>query len=293
MLRLGRAPAKLNLVLELTRRRADGYHELAAVSHTIDWSDLVGVEMEDSARPDYCRLVVVGPRAGDVPHDGQNILLRALDAMREAGFNPPITRLVLDKRIPAKSGLGGGSADAAALLRMALGRTTEERVLALAKQCGADVPFAIGGGAALLTGIGEVLEPLRPISQGVFLVAHLGDVSTAAAYAAVEPRDFSDGRRAESVARALRAGLSPDPKDLGSALLPAALRVTPGLAEQLRALRGATPWLDWAMTGSGGTFFSLVMTPELLARSAAALARLCPEVPFRAVAPEAGCRQET
>lgn len=289
MLRLGRAPAKLNLVLELTGRRADGYHELAAVSHTVGWSDLIGVETGQADHQRSCRLVVVGPRSGDVPHGAQNILLRAAARMREAGLGPPIARIILDKRIPAQSGLGGGSADAAALIRTVLGRTDDEGVLALAKECGADVPFALRGGAALMTGIGEILNPLPPLPGGAFLVTHLGDVSTAAAYAAVAPQDFSDGLRAKAVAEALRDRLLPDPAHLGSALLPAALRVTPGLAQRLQRLRSATPWLQWEMTGSGGTFFALVRTPELVAKSALALTLGCPGLPFRAVAPEAEC----
>ncbi|MGB9483266.1 MAG: 4-(cytidine 5'-diphospho)-2-C-methyl-D-erythritol kinase, partial [Candidatus Dormiibacterota bacterium] len=122
VLRFGRAPAKLNLALELTGRRADGYHQLAAVSQTVDWSDVVALEGEEPngrpapAAPDFR---VWGPQAHRVPLGTENIAVRAALLLREQKLVPAICRLGLEKRIPTQSGLGGGSSDAAAVLRLA------------------------------------------------------------------------------------------------------------------------------------------------------------------------------
>lgn len=293
MLRLGRAPAKLNLTLELTGRRADGYHELAAVSQTIGWSDVVGVEVEGTDWLNPCRLTVAGPHGAQVPHGEQNILMRAVSLLRSSGRADPISRLVLEKRIPTKSGLGGGSADAAALIRLAARGPTDDVLLKIALQCGADVPFALVGGAAVVGGVGDVLAPLAPLTKGVFLVAILGEVSTAAAYGAVRPEDFSSGDRTAAVVRSMDAGELPDPALLGSALLPAALRVSSTLAERFGCLRSATPGVSWSMTGSGGAFFTLLDGPEEAAREARAVALGCPGVPLRAVLPEPGWLAQT
>ncbi len=291
MLRLSRAPAKLNLVLELTGRRPDGYHELAAVSQTVGWSDLVGVELgeEDLSLP--CHLVVDGPHSNQVPPGEQNILLRALGLLRAEGRARPISRVALEKRIPTRSGLGGGSADAAALIRLAAAGPLDQELFDLALKCGADVPFAMRGGAAQVSGIGEAVRPIPALNQGVFLITVLGAVSTASAYRAVHPDDFSDGSRAESVARALAASELPNPELLGSALLPAALRVTPGLAGAWQRLSASTPTMPWAMTGSGGAFFCLVPDPDQAERAIAAVARHCPGLPIRAAIPEPEWRE--
>jgi 4-diphosphocytidyl-2-C-methyl-D-erythritol kinase len=284
--RLCRAPAKLNLVLELTGRRPDGYHLLSAVSQTVKWSDLVGVELGASTALGDCRLLVAGPHSNEVPHDRHNIVLRAIELLRGAGRGLPISKVVLEKRIPTKSGLGGGSADAAALLRLASEASPDPELLELALRCGADVPFALRGGAAHIGGVGEHLRPLPSLAEGVFLVAMLAEVSTAAAYQSVLPEDFSAGERAASVAEALSHARLPDPELLGSSLLPAALRVTPGLADRLERLRALTPGLQWAMTGSGGAFFSLVADPGRALGALAEISTRCPDLPVRAVVPE-------
>ncbi len=286
MLRLGRAPAKLNLTLELTGRRADGYHELAAVSQTIAWSDVVGVEVAGKDWRDPCRLTVSGPFGPEVPAGDQNILMRAADLLRDARRIGHISRLVLDKRVPTRSGLGGGSADAAALIRLACEGPIDDVLLKIALRCGADVPFALVGGAALLGGVGDLISPVTPLAAGVFLIALLDEVSTAAAYGAVRSEDFSSGDRSAAVVRALSAGTRPDPDLLGSALLPAALRVSPTLSDRLEALRSATPRARWSMTGSGGAFFTLLDSAEEAMEAAAAVALKLPRVLLRAVLPE-------
>jgi 4-diphosphocytidyl-2C-methyl-D-erythritol kinase len=141
------------------------------------------------------------------------------------------------------------------------------------------------GGACLLTGIGEVIAPLPPLGSGAFLIVVLGSVATAAAYAATDSRDFSDGSRVERLAAALRDGLPLSPELFGSALQPAAFRAVPSLASRWQELCEATPDVAWAMTGSGGAFFSYL--PD--GRAAAILARqvvpACPAADIRVALP--------
>jgi 4-diphosphocytidyl-2-C-methyl-D-erythritol kinase len=288
VLRLGPAPAKLNLALELTGRRSDGYHEISALSQTIDWSDVVALEGNDDTSapiPAVPELQVWGPESQHVPLGSDNIAVRAAILLREQGLGQPIIRVALEKRVPPQSGLGGGSADAAAVLRLVASGADPKLLESIALRCGADVPFSLRGGACQLAGIGERMSPVPPLRDGAFLVVVLGAVATAAAYAATDPADFSDGRRVERLAATLREGGPLDPELFGSGLQPAALRAVPVLGDRLRRLSHATPDIRWAMTGSGGAFF----THQPDARAAAALARrvapTCPGATMRVVMP--------
>ncbi len=286
MLAVALAPAKLNLALELTGKRPDGYHLLAAVSQTIRWSDVLAVASAEGppAGPPP-RLAVRGPQGQDVPEGEDNILMRAARLLQERGLGSGIEAMALCKRIPTQSGLGGGSADAAALISLAAGPDPSPERDEVALLCGADVPFALCGGAARMTGVGEILEPLPSLVPTLILVAVLAHIPTAAAYAAVRPEDFSDGSRTAALGRALEAGSRPPAELMGSGLLPAALRVRPALAERLERLRAAAPELSWAMTGSGGAFFTLLHHPGRAAEVLASCRRACPEVAVRAVIP--------
>lgn len=284
MLAVASAPAKLNLALELTGKREDGYHLLAAVSQTVAWSDVLAVAL-GQAHSREPALTVTGPQAADVPRDSGNILIRAAHLLRQRGLGAEVTAMALCKRIPTQSGLGGGSADAAALLELVLQAKEAAERDRVALLCGADVPFALRRGAALLGGVGEMLEPVPRLIPTLILVAVLARVPTASAYAAVGPDDFSDGRRAAAVARALSRGEVPRPELLGSSLLRAALRVCPELDGRLKRLRAATPGLHWAMTGSGGAFFAMVKDPTGLGPALRACRCACPDALLRAVVP--------
>lgn len=288
MLRLGRAPAKLNLGLELTGRRGDGYHELKAVSQTIDWSDVVALEIGSDSElplPHLPDLQVWGPQAHQVPLGQSNSAVRAALLLRERGLGWPILRIGLEKRIPPQSGLGGGSADAAAVLRLAGTGADLSLLKTLALECGADVPFGLSGGACVLGGIGEQLWPVPAVAAGAFLVVMLGSVSTAAAYAATVAADFSDGSRIETLAAALRTGSPPDSSLFGSGLQAAALRAYPQLWGRWQELRRATAGASWSMTGSGGAFFSYQPDALAAATLARAVASALPDLSLRVALP--------
>jgi len=288
VLLLGRAPAKLNLALELTGRRADGYHQLSAVSQTIDWSDVVALEGDEHTEGLPARdpeLQVWGPEAHRVPGGADNLAVRAALLLRQHRPGAPISRIALEKRIPPQSGLGGGSSDAAAVLRLAGAGLSSAQLVEVALACGADVPFSLHGGTGWLKGVGDIMSPLPSLQRGAFLIVVLAAVSTAAAYAATAPEDFSDGRRIERLAEALGSGRQLTSDFLGSSLQPAAFRAVPELVRKLAQLQEATPGVAWAMTGSGGAFFSYQEDGAAAAILARKVAPACPDCTIRVALP--------
>jgi 4-diphosphocytidyl-2-C-methyl-D-erythritol kinase len=163
------ARAKLTWHLEITGRRDNGYHELRSEMTTIGFSDVLNVD-EDG---DY--LEVFSPSHRHVPVDGTNLVAKALRLVnRRAG-------VVINKVIPIGGGLGGGSADAAAILRWAGGVSAKE-----ALTLGGDVPFCQVGGRALVEGVGEIITPLPFEARDVTLMLPSFSVSTADVYGAYD-----------------------------------------------------------------------------------------------------------
>lgn len=220
------APAKLTLELRVTGVRPDGYHLIDAEMVTLDVADSVTIE------PGGTGVNFTGRYAVGIPHDGTDLVSRALRlAQRQA-------RVTVDKYIPAGGGLGGGSADAAAVLRWAGFDDLEA-----ASRLGADIPFCLVGGRARVRGIGEIVEPLSPIDTDITLVVPPLTVSTPAVYRAWD--DLGGPR-------------SGGPNDLE----PAALVVEPQLAtwrDRIRDATGAAP----VLAGSGATWFVLGAQPTL------------------------------
>jgi 4-diphosphocytidyl-2-C-methyl-D-erythritol kinase len=212
-----RAPAKLTVSLRMTGVRDDGYHLIDAEMVSLDLADELTFTDGDG-------LDVVGPTAGQAGPPADNLVARAL---RVVGRTAHVR---LDKRIPAGGGLGGGSSDAAAVLRWA---GCDD--LAVAAALGADVPFCVRGGRARVTGIGEVLEPLPYVERAFTLVVPPFGCSTPAVYARW---DALGGPTAEG------------PNDLE----PAALAVEPRLAAWRDRLGDATGEVP-VLAGSGSTWF--------------------------------------
>src|SRR5262245_34650411 len=151
------ARAKINLTLSVLGRRPDGYHELESLVSFADVADTLTLR----TGPD-CRITVRGPFAADI--EGPNLLERALALLRECDTGLRLGPVELEKNLPVAAGLGGGSADAAALLR-AVRRANPERAEQVpwhevAARLGADVPVCLLGKPALMRGIGDRIEPL-------------------------------------------------------------------------------------------------------------------------------------
>jgi 4-diphosphocytidyl-2-C-methyl-D-erythritol kinase len=256
-----RAPAKLNLCLYLGPRREDGKHELASLVVPLSLADRITVTESDADE-------VVCPAV-----EGPNLAARALAELRERGWRRPPLRIEIEKRIPVAAGLGGGSADAAAILRLARGEI--DGVEAIAAELGADVPSQIHPSLAVLRGAGERVRELpRPGEFGVVLIPDEDGLSTAEVYAEADRLGLGRTRGeldalAERIAEAAGSGWTPFdyPELLVNDLEHAALSLRPEIREALDALRdaGAAATL---LTGSGPTAFGLF--PDLAAADRAA-----------------------
>ena len=160
--------AKVNLSLDVIRRRADGYHEIETLFQSIDLSDRLRIEFTDDAR------VEITCATPGIPTDETNLCHRAVVAMRAVAGRSLGARIVLEKGSPAGAGLGGGSSNAAGVL-LAVNRALDLKLTpaALAKigaGLGSDVPFMLRGGTMVGRGRGELLTPLEPLKSGFFVV---------------------------------------------------------------------------------------------------------------------------
>jgi 4-diphosphocytidyl-2-C-methyl-D-erythritol kinase len=224
-----RALAKLTLSLRVTGRRPDGLHTLESEMVTVDLADSLyfsvgdGIEVLDAGASEGGH--------GEVPADRTNLVARALDLV------DLVAHVRLVKRVPVGGGLGGGSADAAAVLRWA-GLTGDPAGMQLAAKLGSDVPFCLMGGRAMVTGTGEVVEPLdfsQVEARTYTLMTPPFGVNTAAVYKAW------DAMRAPHGAH-------------GNDLEPAALQVEPRLA-QWRDKLGMVTGRQPVLAGSGSTWY--------------------------------------
>ena len=163
-----KAWAKLNISLDAAERRADGYHDMTMVMQTVSLCDDVEIALNDSGR------VLAKSNLPFVPGDARNLAVRAaLCYLRAVGKEGQGMFITLDKKVPVGAGMGGGSSDAAAVLR-ALNRhyaaLTPEALEALSAEVGSDVPFCVRGGTALATGRGEKLDSLPDMPDCEFLI---------------------------------------------------------------------------------------------------------------------------
>jgi 4-diphosphocytidyl-2-C-methyl-D-erythritol kinase len=273
------AHAKVNLCLAVRGRRADGFHDIDSVALIIDWHDLIGIRLRPAASTTV-RLRMSGGD-GTTPHGDDNLVVLAARAVA-AIAGPLAADLWLDKRIPSEAGLGGGSSDAAGVLRgcaalLGAGALGADRagtldgpgLLALAISLGSDVPMLVAGGPQRMRGRGEVLTALSAPALHLAVVI-VGTSSTAATYATVQSGDCEGDERAHGVAAALEAGQRPSDDQLGSGLEAAARRANPALDARLVALRAAVSEVHWHLTGSGGAAFALADTTARAEELAAA-----------------------
>ena len=245
------APAKLNVGLEVVGRRPSGLHELASIMVNVELADEVTLSSGDG-------LEVTGTYAREL-EPTEDLASRALRALEREAGRPLGLAVAIEKRIPIGAGLGGGSADAAAVLRAAPALGVElgpERLRELALDLGADVPFQLMGGAALATGVGEKLEPLE-LEETWFAVGFANlPVSTAAVFAELREDEWGSGRAVETAARAIRAGVGAAAvARLPNDLLAPATRLYPDLEALVSSLR-KRGW-EPRLTGTGSALFQV------------------------------------
>lgn len=251
------APAKINLTLHVTGQRADGYHLLDSLVMFADIGDRVTVE-----RADEMALRVTGPMAVGLPEDARNLCWKAAEA-----FGAPVS-ITLDKHLPAAAGVGGGSSDAAAVLRAmeeAFVRPSGVRL----PELGADVPVCMVGHAARMQGIGEEILPLPMEPMAAVLVNPGVSVATPEVFRGLRcktnppmtPWPEGGGRTAVMV------WLAEQRNDLQAP----AMAIQPVIGEVLAALRSLDGARLVRMSGSGATCFALFKDRAAAEKGAAAL----------------------
>lgn len=259
------APAKINLALHVTGQRADGYHLIESLVVFTHLGDQVSVELADRDG-----FALEGPEAGALSSEDAsgNLVVRARDNLRDAarrsGIKAAPVQIRLDKRLPVASGMGGGSADAAATLKTLCriwGFEPEPEILsAIALSLGADVPMCLSGKPLIARGIGERLDPVE-LGFGLDLVIvnpRIG-VSTPAVFAKLQRRDNAPLPAPEGLANKNRFvdWLSQTRNDLE----PAAMQLVPDIADCLSVLRNAGAQFA-RMSGSGASCFGLYPSTE-------------------------------
>ena len=180
------APAKINLTLDVTDRRADGYHIIESVMQTVDVCDTIEFTVSEQEG------ITLTCSDETLPTDESNTAYHAAQVFYEHIGKTPRLEMHIEKRIPSMAGMGGESADAAGVLRglneLENAGLSVQELCALGSEIGADVPFCVLQGTALAEGVGSILTPLAPLDEDVFIVIGKGDtgVSTKQAYAAID-----------------------------------------------------------------------------------------------------------
>ncbi|MDE1896371.1 MAG: 4-(cytidine 5'-diphospho)-2-C-methyl-D-erythritol kinase [Rhodospirillales bacterium] len=258
------APAKVNLYLHVTGKRADGYHLLDSLAVFPGMGDLVEVEAADELS-----LNLGGAFGVALQAEPDNLLLRAARALAPGRG----ARLRLEKNLPVASGIGGGSADAAAALRAlsALWGISNADLPDIALQLGADVPVCVASRPARMQGIGEILSPAPNLPEfGITLVNPGVAVPTPAVFKA-RSGDFSPAP-ALPVMWPNAASMAADLQKCGNDLQSAAISLQPAIGEVLAALNALPGALLARMSGSGATCFALFNTKDEAQAAAAMLA---------------------
>lgn len=263
-----RAYAKINLYLDVTARRPDGFHELTSVMQTVSLYDEVEVR---AALADQTRIILSLENAPTLGTDSDNLAYRAATAYLDAAHLSAAVHITLYKRIPIGAGLGGGSADAAAVLRAMqsiFGALENDVLYALAATLGSDVPFCLLGGTAVCHGRGERVNSVPARKNGHYVLAFgTESVSTPEAYRLLDAAfsDF-DGSRASSpdgLADAWQIYLANSDTDMPSlynifesVILPHC-PIAASVHEQIK-----TSGYPVLMSGSGPTVFAITPTAD-------------------------------
>lgn len=265
-----RAYAKINIGLDVLRRRTDGYHEVRMIMQTVDICDDLLLEKKPEAG------IELYADNNELPLDGNNLIYKAADLLfREKSITEGV-RIMLTKRIPIAAGMAGGSADAAAALRglnelFNMGYSVTE-LQELGVRLGADIPYCVAGGTMLSEGIGEILTPL-PAPPDCFLVIARPDinVSTGFVYGNLHADTLEYHPDIDGMIDAIQKGNMQGITDrMGNVLETVTAREYPVIEELKETLRhhGAENAL---MSGSGPAVFGIFGTEEMAEHAAEAV----------------------
>ncbi|MEL6966055.1 MAG: 4-(cytidine 5'-diphospho)-2-C-methyl-D-erythritol kinase [Pseudomonadota bacterium] len=275
------APAKINLALHVLGQRADGYHNLQSLVTFTDIADEIRVEAADDSKAS-----VSGPFGHGLDMDASNLVCRAARGWQAAcGGQHPDVHLHLTKNLPLASGIGGGSADAAATLR-ALGRLFDaalpaHSLEAIALSLGADVPMCLSNSPALVEGVGEKLSPVALPSFPIVLINPGVGIATPTVFAALAHKNnppLSALPHMEGSHQVGDAGVWLDwMKAQRNDLEAPAIGLVPPIADGLSAMGAQAGCRLSRMSGSGATCFGLFEDDAHAAKAAKALAQALPD----------------
>ena len=256
------AKAKINLALHVLGRRVDGYHELDSVVAFANISD----ELE-LIKSDQLNLNIIGPFAQYLTDGDDNIIIKAWHVLRGHFQNVPTVKITLTKNLPIASGIGGGSADAAAMLRGMLRligqKLSDAEITGFAKSLGADVPVCFHETACRMQGIGEIVTPLSvALPRAIVLINPSVPCSTAAVFTHLGLAKGQDHLSEIDLT---------SPLEWRNDLTGSALATQPAIGHVLKALQSEPAFTAVRMSGSGATCFGLVSS---MAQASAAAARL-------------------
>ena len=265
------APAKINLALAVTGKRADGYHELRSVFATIDLADRVRVA------PSRSLEVRMAPDVG-APR-GDDLASRAVRAMAAAAGRDAAAFVQIRKRVPVAAGLGGGSSDAGAVIRAlaTLWRRDDLDLMAIGATVGSDVPFFVSGArVALVSGRGEGVDPLPdPAEMHLVIVRPRARLATTDVFAALRTDDRGASASVDAVRNAFARRSVPPPllrENARNDLLAPAERLCPAIA-QARS-DAARHGIQLSLSGSGPTLFTVADDRRDALKIARALRRI-------------------
>ena len=272
------ARAKVNLTLRVLGRRADGYHDLVSLVAFADCADRLTLEPGSDAS-----LAINGPGGNDCGAVSDNLVLKAARLLAERVPGLQLGAFTLDKRLPVAAGIGGGSADAAAALRL-LARLNalapdDPRIMDAARATGADVPVCVASRSAIMTGIGEQLSPVCAPRMACVMVNPRVPVATAEGFSALGLRKGEILTGVVDVVRSRKWPAEDSPveewlKALAHAandLEAPAIKIQPVIGEVLSGLRDLAGVRLARMSGSGATCFALFDTEAEAAAAGQAL----------------------
>ena len=262
------APAKINWSLDITGQRADGYHLMDMLMQPVSLYDDVFLE-------EAPELELTCSGTPLLPADESHLALRAARALAQAAGRDAAVRIHVHKRIPVQAGMGGGSADAAAVLhglnRLWELRYSQDRLEEIGLTLGADVPFCLRGGLQRVTGIGEIIRPCAGCpSFPLVVIQPCGGLSTGAVFRAYHSQTEIRHPDSDGVQHALEAAdLNALAQSIGNVLQPVSEKMQPEIGAAIRALKEAGAAIA-LMTGSGSAVFG-IFREEKEAASAQAL----------------------
>ncbi|WP_085579490.1 4-(cytidine 5'-diphospho)-2-C-methyl-D-erythritol kinase [Thalassospira mesophila] len=275
------AQAKINLFLHVTGKRDDGYHTLDSLVCFANIGDTLRARLRDDAT---LTLAITGPMA-DALEDGSpkdNLVMRAATLLQEKYGVTQGADLILEKNLPVASGIGGGSADAAAALRVlcklwGLDDVPPADLADIALSLGADVPVCLTGGTVLMQGIGEEITPLSPLPGFSLVLVNPGKAVSTPAIFAARDGDFTEaGSWPTDASFADVTSLATALRDCRNDLTLPAITLLPEICDVLDALARADGCLLARMSGSGATCFGLYPNADQAQAAATAIAQANP-----------------